>query len=267
MEKIDYTLTFSNALFFTLRGLKRIIRILYRPKFWITHRTDMRTSDIIYRCLLRDKSFKVLIAFHRGEFIRPNERYPRIARGAIVKPEIASESNSSPANQSNTTQIPPPSSVARIPRAFVVSSQTEMRPNCLPTSHERACSLYSYSRLASSLPLPFLSLSLSSSTPQEVCREFLLACEIGSVRLAFRKAEAEAEVPLTRTIIRLHQRFLPWRSWNFAHLGRIPTGSSLSSFQPQRHTTTSPEEVFRNFSRSLRPHNPQIASDFNELVG
>jgi len=136
----------------------------------------MRTSDIrvIYRYLLLDKPFKVLtIAFHRVEFIRPNERYPR---NAIVKPEIASESNSSPASQSNTTQIPPPSSVPRIPRAFVVSSQTEMRPNCLPTSHERAYSLYSYSRhafsLSLSLPLslflrlPFLSLSFSLSTPQ-----------------------------------------------------------------------------------------------------
>lgn len=148
----------------------------------------MRTSDIrvIYRYLLLDKPFKVLtIAFHRGEFIRPDERYPR---NAIVKPEIASESNSSPASQSNTTQIPPPSSVPRIPRAFVVSSQTEMRPNCLPTSHERAYSLYSYSRHAFSLSLspslPISSPPLSFSfflfvDSAGICRKFLLACEIG----------------------------------------------------------------------------------------
>lgn len=56
--------------------------------------------------------------------------------------------------------------------------------------------------------------------------------ERGSKRVRGRSTTRKP-VLLTRTIIRLHQRFLPWRSWNFAQFGRIPPTSSSSSFSPQ----------------------------------
>lgn len=137
------------------------------------------------------------------------------------------------------------------------------RPNCLPASagQERELVVYIlYSRHGS-----------LQSSHTDVGNSFLV-CEIGEafrIRSVLREDE-EGALLNEDAIIRLHQRFLPWRSWNFAHFGRIPSGSSPSSFQPQwqtmtRTTTEGSKELSGTSRSSLWPHkrNPlQVASDW-----
>lgn len=178
----------------------------------------------------RAHSFERKISFASG-------RIQRI----VLKPEIFTESNSSRLNachSNNANFLRPP----RIPRAFVILYSNEC--GCRIVHQD------SYSRENSWFIFLFPPRSLQ--TPQG-CREFLFVCEIGGFPRPLRSARAWKEVLLTRTIIRLHQRFLPWRSWNFAHFGRIPPESSPSS-QPQRQATTTTNVAGRSFPEFLPLH-------------
>lgn len=104
------------------------------------------------------------------------------ARCGIAKPEIASESNSSTRRASQIQHEFLLSSVACIPRAFVVSSRTEMRPNLSanqPRARERELVVYILIPVTLSLSLSIsqgyvensLSLAWNSRLSASVLRE------------------------------------------------------------------------------------------------
>lgn len=228
--------------------------------------------SIIYYRVPRNSSFKVLtIEFRRGELIHlRTEDTLAAARCGIAKPEIASESNSSQlssnARQSNKREFLWPHPQRCILRVFVASSQTNNPPGS--AGQERVlASLYSYSCHG----------SLQSCSHTNVGNSFHPTYEMARPLASASLCEGEIGTPLNEdAIIRLHQRFLPWRSWNFAHFGRIPSASSPSSFQPQwqtmtrTSTTTTTMENSKQLSGTslsvvcgfVRAISPQVASDW-----
>jgi len=213
-------------------------------------------TSTIYYCSPCKSLFKVLtIEFRRGKLIhlRTEDTFAAARRRCrITEPEIASESNSSQlsstALQSNNANS-----------SDLIRSMHSMNVCCV-FLNERCRAVYRLLLVKRELVVYILySRHGSLQSPHTDVRNSFL-CEIEE---AFRSVlhEGKEGVLLNEdAIIRLHQRFLLWRSWNFAHFSRIPSRSSPSSFQPQWQTMTRRTTTTMEGSEKLSGTSPRVCS-------